>query len=162
MLLHVELGLEKHYTASRVLHAFGAIDAPRFIRAVGQKLRALKCQTYLDAIDALAWIECRQKNGRHNLYRFRSYRKELFQYPLAWVVEELRNRRLGEFAAREHRKVDADLSDRKKPRLKDALPDSQKSAKPSEGERSNEVVIYTTPKHSSAMNRAGFAGGSNS
>jgi hypothetical protein len=38
LLLHVELGLEKHYTASRVLHAFGAIDSPRFIRAVGQKL----------------------------------------------------------------------------------------------------------------------------
>ncbi|TDE34681.1 AAA family ATPase [Antarcticimicrobium sediminis] len=126
-------------------------SSPRLARSVARELRDIECKSYLDSIDSLAWLQCKAPNGSRNLYKFIRYRKELFRHSLSWILSELRDRRLGEFAGRSRREIDVDQEVQNQELiLQDALWDLQRSTKRSAEERENEVVIFTAAERSSA------------
>ncbi len=126
-------------------------SSPRLTRSVAQELRDIECKSYLDCIDSLARLECKLPNGGRNLCKFVSYRKELFRYPLAKVICELRDRRLEEFAEGRQCEINAGRGARKQElSLQDALSDLQRSTRRTAKERESEVVVFSAVEHSTA------------
>lgn len=142
LLLRIELGCEKHWTAAGVYQAYRILYSPRLLRAVAQRLCDLRIRAQLDAIDALAWELCKLPNGGRCLQRFASHKRALLRRPLLAVIDDLRGRRL-KVATRHEPHTASGLAE-------DGVAEERPAA-PLPGDLAasgaSGVVVYTLPRH---------------
>lgn len=131
--------------------------SPRFARAVAAELRDLENRAYLDVIDSWAWLHAKMPTGTRSVYKFLKLRERLFGQSLGWIIGDLRDRRLDEFAERTYLETrNAHLAARSEKILQDDIWDAQSSGKKDQADEDRDagkITIYTAPPSQTATEK---------
>lgn len=154
----------KDVTPSRVLsreqqvrEKYQVWQSPRLTRAVAAELRDIETRAMLDAIDSWAWLHAKMPTGTRSVYKFLRLRERLFGQSLSWIIGDLRDRRLDDFAEREYLETrNAHLSARgDKVLQEDIWSAAEKSGKTDEAkdEDADKITIYKAPPRPATMEK---------
>ncbi|TDX21109.1 AAA family ATPase [Rhodovulum visakhapatnamense] len=131
--------------------------SPRLARAVAAELQDIENRAMLDVIDSWAWLHAKMPTGTRSVYKFLKLRERLFGQSLSWIIGDLRDRRLDDFAERTYLETrNAHLAARgEKALLEDIWAATEKSGKTDEAkdEDADKITIYKAPPRTATMER---------